>query len=30
MTDRTIFIEPLTPEAFAPFGQVIQTAGSHH
>lgn len=30
MSDRTIYIEPLTPEAFAPFGQVIQTAGSHH
>ena len=30
MTDRTIFIEPLTPDAFAPFGQVIQTEGAHH
>lgn len=30
MTDRTITIEPLTAEAFAPFGQVIQTAGANH
>lgn len=30
MPDTTIFIEPLTPEAFAPFGQVIQTRGAHH
>ena len=30
MTERTIFIEPLTAEAFAPFGQVIQTEGAHH
>lgn len=27
---ETIFIEPLTPDAFAPFGQVIQTTGSNH
>jgi ureidoglycolate lyase len=26
----TILVEPLTPEAFAPFGQVIQTEGAHH
>lgn len=26
----TIFIEPLRREAFAPFGQVIETAGAHH
>jgi ureidoglycolate lyase len=26
----TILIEPLTPEAFAPFGQVIQMAGAQH
>jgi ureidoglycolate lyase len=25
-----ITIEPLTREAFAPFGQVIETAGAHH
>lgn len=30
MADRTILIEPLTPEAFAPFGQVIQIEGAHH
>jgi ureidoglycolate lyase len=30
MTDRIITIEPLTPEAFAPFGQVIELAGSQH
>jgi ureidoglycolate lyase len=30
MTDRTIHIEPLTQSAFAPFGQVIETAGAHH
>lgn len=30
MSDRTIYIEPLTPDAFAPFGQVIQTNGAHH
>ncbi len=28
--DRTIFIEPLTREAYAPFGQVIETDGAHH
>jgi ureidoglycolate lyase len=27
---RTIRTEPLTREAFAPFGQVIETAGAHH
>lgn len=26
----TIVIEPLTPEAFAPFGQVIQIEGAQH
>lgn len=26
----TITIEPLTAEAFAPFGQVIELAGAHH
>ena len=26
----TITIEPLTREAFAPFGQVIEMAGAHH
>ena len=26
----TISIEPLTREAYAPFGQVIETAGAHH
>ena len=30
MSAPAILIEPLTPEAFAPFGQVIQTAGAHH
>src|SRR5690606_15602857 len=30
MQDRLIRIEPLTPEAFAPFGQVIQTEGARH
>jgi len=25
-----IVIEPLTADAFAPFGQVIETAGAHH
>lgn len=30
MTDRTIRIEPLTREAFAPFGQVIEFDGAHH
>ncbi|GLQ55685.1 ureidoglycolate lyase [Devosia nitrariae] len=29
-TAHTIAIEPLTAEAFAPFGQVIETAGAHH
>lgn len=27
---RSIHIEPLTREAFAPFGQVIQRDGAHH
>lgn len=27
---RTIIIEPLTKEAFAPFGQVLTTEGAHH
>lgn len=27
---RTIFIEPLIRDAYAPFGQVIETAGAHH
>lgn len=27
---QTITIEPLTSEAFAPFGQVIEMAGAHH
>ena len=27
---RTIVIEPLAREAYAPFGQVIETAGAHH
>lgn len=30
MTDRPVIIEPLTAEAFAPFGQVITTEGAHH
>lgn len=30
MTDRTIHIEPLTREAFAPFGQVIDMDGAEH
>ncbi len=30
MNDRIIKIEPLTQEAFAPFGQVIEAAGAHH
>jgi ureidoglycolate lyase len=28
--DRTLTTEPLTREAFAPFGQVIETTGVHH
>jgi len=27
---RTLTIEPLTKEAFAPFGDVIETDGSDH
>jgi ureidoglycolate lyase len=27
---RTIIIEPLTPDAYAPFGQVIQIEGAQH
>lgn len=27
---RTIVIEPLTREAYAPFGQVIEIEGAHH
>ena len=27
---RTIVIEPLTRDAYAPFGQVIETAGANH
>ncbi|MEQ1768367.1 MAG: ureidoglycolate lyase [Devosia sp.] len=30
MTARTLRTEPLTRDAFAPFGQVIETAGAHH
>lgn len=30
MTDRTITALPLTREAFAPFGDVIETAGAEH
>ncbi|HEV7346091.1 MAG TPA: ureidoglycolate lyase [Devosia sp.] len=30
MTGRTVSIEPLTTAAFAPFGQVIETARAHH
>lgn len=30
MSDRSILIAPLTQAAFAPFGQVIETAGAHH
>ena len=30
MTDRTILIEPLSREAYAPFGQVIEIDGAHH
>ena len=27
---KTIWIEPLTRAAFAPFGDVIETEGAHH
>lgn len=30
MQDRLIRIEPLMPQAFAPFGQVIQAEGARH
>ncbi|MGB3389651.1 MAG: ureidoglycolate lyase [Pseudaminobacter sp.] len=30
MTDRVIIARPLTREAFAPFGDVIETEGAHH
>jgi ureidoglycolate lyase len=30
VSDRTIRAEPLTRSAFAPFGQVIETAGAEH
>lgn len=30
MSDRTIITEPLTRDAFAPFGQVIATEGADH
>ena len=30
MSDRILRTEPLTREAFAPFGQVIETTGAHH
>ncbi|RUM97404.1 ureidoglycolate lyase [Pseudaminobacter arsenicus] len=30
MTDRIITAHPLTREAFAPFGDVIETEGAHH
>lgn len=30
MTSRILYIEPLDAAAFAPFGQVIETAGAHH
>lgn len=30
MTSRTIRAVPLTREAFAPFGDVIETEGAHH
>jgi ureidoglycolate lyase len=30
MTEQTIYIEPLTRSAFAPFGQVIDPEGAHH
>lgn len=29
-TDRTLFARPLTKEAFAPFGDVIETDGAAH
>lgn len=30
MPDRILHTEPLTRDAFAPFGQVIETEGAHH
>ncbi len=30
MAERTLHAEPLTRDAFAPFGQVIETEGAHH
>ncbi|WP_375451611.1 ureidoglycolate lyase [uncultured Devosia sp.] len=30
MSDPVIHVEPLTAEAFAPFGQVIELAGAQH
>jgi ureidoglycolate lyase len=30
MAEDIIYIEPLTAEAFAPFGQVIETQGANH
>lgn len=30
MSEPVLKIEPLTPQAFAPFGQVIEAAGAHH
>ncbi len=30
ISTRTLSTEPLTREAFAPFGQVIETDGAHH
>lgn len=30
MSEQSLFIEPLTADAFIPFGQVITTEGAHH
>ncbi len=30
MSEHTLLIEPLTADAFTPFGQVITTEGAHH